>query len=445
MNIQNGLRAAVAIVILTTGLGVYVDFKDHELHTHDMNLRSSLDEARRTEAAISNMLLIAVLERNILRARKYDEVSNQLELAVKSIGALNQGRGIFSEDINELMERQRQFRAIESGAIELMRSGQWQEARAVLLDADYVRNSAMHAIDLETTVGAMTSALDAKSDLFDLLRVMAVILRVTSVILLLWVGLRYSRQLRAEVLLQTRLQADLSASQRALRELAAHEDAKREDVRKQVAQEIHDDLGQRLTVLRMDVAMLPRTVQADPNALLPPQVDALKKGIDGIMTVVREISSRLRPAALEVGLGAAAESLLGDFQDAMGIPCELEDSLPVDLAIDDVRTTTIFRILQEAMTNAARHAQASRIRVHLSATDHRLRLAVQDNGRGFAGPRGGSYGVSGMRERAASLGGTLQISSAGGAGTTVEAWIPLDGELPAAIRSASRTRSPDLK
>lgn len=439
MNIQNGLRAAVAIVILTTGLSVYVDFKDHELHTRDMNMRSSLEEARRTEAELSNMLLIAVLERNILRARKYDEVSNELELAVKSVGALNQGRGIFSADINALLERQRQLRAIETGAIELMRSGHWPEARASLLDADYVRNSAMHAIDLETTVGAMTSALDAKSDLFDLLRVMAVILRVTSVILLLWVGLRYSSQLRTEVLLQTRLQSELSASQQALRELAAHEEAKREDVRKQVAQEIHDDLGQRLTVLRMDVAMLPRTVQTDPTSLLPRQVDALKKSIDGIVAVVREIAGRLRPAALEVGLGAAAESLLNEFQEAMGIPCELDDRLPTNLVLDDVRTTTIFRILQESMTNAARHAQASHIRVRLSTSDHGLRLSVEDDGRGFAGSRGGSYGVSGMRERAASLGGTLNISSAGGVGTTVEAWIPLDIELPKAITSASKT------
>lgn len=439
MNIQNGLRAAVLIVILTTGLSVYVDFKDHELHTRDMNMRSSLEQARRNELALSNMLLIAVLERNILRAKKYEQVSDELEQAVKSVRDLNHGPG-FSGEITALLERHRQLRATEAVAIGLMRSAQWPEARAALLDADYVRKSAMHEIDLETTVGAMTSELDAKSDLFDLLRVMAVLLRVTSVVLLLWVGFRYSRQLRMEVLLQTRLQADLSASQQALRELAAHENAKREDVRKQVAQEIHDDLGQRLTVLRMDVAMLPRTVQTDPTSLLPRQVDALKKSIDGIVAVVREIAGRLRPAALEVGLGAAAESLLTEFQEAMGIPCELEDCLPANLVLDDVRTTTIFRILQESMTNAARHAQPSHIRVRLSTSDHGLRLSVEDDGRGFAGSRGGSYGVSGMRERAASLGGTLHISSAGGTGTTVDAWIPLDVELPKAITSASKNR-----
>jgi len=444
LNVQNGVRAAVAIVILTTGLSVYVDFKDHELHTQDMNLRSSLEQARRTGIALSNMLMVTALERNILRARKYEQVNDELEQAVKTVGDLNHGLA-FSGEINALLDRHQQLRGIEAQAVALMRSGQWPEARAALLDAEYVRNTAMYEIDLGTMVGAMASELDAKADLFDLLRVMAAMLRVASIILLLWVGLRYSSQLRLEVLLQTRLQAGLSASQQALRELAAHEDAKREDVRKQVAQEIHDDLGQRLTVLRMDVAMLPRAVQADPATLLPKQVDVLKRSIDGIMTVVREIAGRLRPAALEAGLGPAAESLLNEFQQAMGIPCELDDRLPANLVLDDVRTTTIFRILQESMTNAARHAQASHIRVRLSTADRGLRLTVEDDGRGFAGSRGGSYGVSGMRERAASLGGTLQISSAGGTGTTVEAWIPLDVELPQAITSASRSRSTSIR
>ena len=286
LNVQNGLRAAVAIVILTTGLSVYVDFKDHELHTQDMNLRSSLEQARRTGIALSNMLMVTALERNILRARKYEQVNDELEQAVKTVGDLNHGLA-FSGEINALLDRHQQLRGIEAQAVALMRSGQWPEARAALLDAEYVRNTAMYEIDLGTMVGAMASELDAKADLFDLLRVMAAMLRVASIILLLWVGLRYSSQLRLEVLLQTRLQAGLSASQQALRELAAHEDAKREDVRKQVAQEIHDDLGQRLTVLRMDVAMLPRAVQADPATLLPKQVDVLKRSIDGIMTVVR--------------------------------------------------------------------------------------------------------------------------------------------------------------
>jgi signal transduction histidine kinase len=272
-----------------------------------------------------------------------------------------------------------------------------------------------------------------------MLRMMGTALRMASLALLLWVGFAYSRQLHGEVLRQTRLQADLSLSQQALRELSAHRDAQGERARKEVAQEIHDDLGQRLTVLRMDVALLPRTVQADPAGMLPQQVDSLKASIDGIVQVVRDIAGRLRPVALDVGLGPAAESLLREFEQAMGIPCELHNHLPEGLVIEEGRRMGIFRILQESMTNAARHAKASHIHVSLSMVGSRLRLAVQDDGRGFTGTMGGTYGVSGMRERAASMGGMLQISSVGGAGTTVEAWIPLDDDPAPAARSAAES------
>ena len=438
MNIRNALRAAVLILLLTTGLGVYVDVKDHELHARNLLIRSSLEESLRAKAELSSMLLIAVLERNMLRTRNYEKVNGALERAMKSVAELNRDLK-FTADVRALLVRHHELQAAEAVILQLMQSDQWPQARAALLDADYVRSASMHQIDIETTVGAMTSELEETTELFDMLRVVSVVLRLASLALLLWVGFAYSRQLVAEVLRQTRLQADLSASQKALRDLGAHRDAEGERVRKAVAQEIHDDLGQRLTVLRMDVALLPRAVQADPARLLPQQVDALKASIDGIVGVVRDIAGRLRPAALEVGLGPAAESLLREFQQAMGIPCELHNHLPPDLVLDEVRTTSVFRILQESMTNAARHAGASRIQVSLSMAGRGLRVAVQDDGRGFAGSGGGTYGVSGMRERATSLGGTLQISSVGGAGTTVEAWIPLDNELSAAIQSAVQT------
>jgi signal transduction histidine kinase len=438
MNIRNALRAAVLLLILTTGLGVYVDIKDHELRTRNVQIRSSLEAALRAKEKLSSMLLIAVLERNILRTRSYEKVNGDLERATRTVAELNRDLKL-SDEISALLVRQRQLQAAEAGILELMRSGQWTQAREALLDADFVRSASMNQIDIETTLGAMTNELAEKTELFNMLRVVSVTLRLASLALLLWVGFAYSRQLVTEVLRQTRLQDDLSATQQALRELGAHRDAEGERVRKEVAQEIHDDLGQRLTVLRMDVALLPRAVQADPARLLPRQVDELKANIDGIVGVVRDIAGKLRPAALEVGLVPAAESLLREFQQAMGIPCELHNHLPADLVLDELRTTSVFRILQESMTNAARHARASHIQVSLSVAGRALRLAVQDDGRGFSGLAGGTYGVSGMRERATSLGGTLQISSAGSAGTTVEAWIPLDNELSAAIQSAVQT------
>ncbi|MDI1244367.1 MAG: cache domain-containing protein [Rhodoferax sp.] len=232
----------------------------------------------------------------------------------------------------------------------------------------------------------------------------------------------------------TKAQNELAASQTELRQLADHQWSEQELEHKRIAREIHDELGQRLTVLRMDVALLPRTVQDDPAGLLVGQVKALKSSIDDILLIVRDVVGKLRPSALDIGLAAATESLLLAFQTSMGIPCEIANNLPPDLVIDDRRVTVIYRILQESLTNVARHAQASRIQVMLAMRDQRLLLLkVTDDGRGYdpsAERPSMTFGLSGMRERAASLGGALNISSSPGIGTTVEVIIPMSAPTP---------------
>lgn len=227
----------------------------------------------------------------------------------------------------------------------------------------------------------------------------------------------------------TEIQNDLALSQVKLRQLVDHQRSEQELEHKRIAREIHDELGQRLTVLRMDVAMLPRAVRDDPVGLLVGQVKALKRSIDDVLVIVRDVVGKLRPSALDIGLAAATESLLVEFQTSMVIPCELANNLPPDLVIDDRRTTAIFRILQESLTNAARHARASRIQVVLAMRDEsRLLLKVTDDGRGFDPSVERSemtFGLSGMRERAAGLGGALNISTSPGEGTTVEVTIPM--------------------
>jgi signal transduction histidine kinase len=236
----------------------------------------------------------------------------------------------------------------------------------------------------------------------------------------------------------TRNAADLHASQQQFRELAAHQMVLKEEERKRIAQEIHDELGQRLTVLRMDVSMLPRAVRSDPAALLPAQVAALKTSLDDIMTLVRDIAGRLRPATLDVGLAAAAEGLVDEFRASLGIVCELDNRLPSTLELGETLATAAFRILQESLTNVARHANASRVRVLLEVQDATLHVQVHDNGVGIdpaSAQTGPSFGLSGMRERAAMLGGRAAIASDPGAGTTVDAWLPLDA--PAASGAAA--------
>ena len=439
MDVRGGLRAAVALLLLTTGLSIYVDFQDREVRGREVNIRSALETTLRTQQETSSMLLIAVLEQNPLRLKGFEAVNAELELAIQSIANLNR-HSEFSDEISALMERHGELIGAQRHAMSLMQAGRWREARQALVDESYVRSAGMHEIDLRTTVGAINIVLAAKAELFDMLRAVGIVLRIGSLILLLWVGAKYSRQLRDEVDMARRTQAELSASRQALRDLAAHEQAKREDERKHMAQEIHDELGQRLTVLRMDVALLPRAVAAAPSVELPRQAKKLKRDIDAIVAIVRDIAGQLRPVALEVGLAAAVEAMLQDFEQALGIPCELDNRLPAHRVLDEPRSSVAFRILQESMTNAARHAGATRIKVSLAESAGQLLLRVQDDGRGFSAATGSGFGLTGMRERAASLGGWAHIASQPGVGTTVEAAIPLDAALPPEPADGTATR-----
>lgn len=222
--------------------------------------------------------------------------------------------------------------------------------------------------------------------------------------------------------------AELRTTQQQFRDLAAHQMALKEEERKRIAQEIHDELGQRLTVLRMDLSMLPRTVSADPSQLLPRQVGALKSSLDGIMTLVRDIAGRLRPATLDIGLGAAVEGLVEEIGASLGISCELDNRLPPGFVLDDKLATAAFRIIQESLTNVVRHAGASHVRVTLAVQDGDLLAQVHDDGRGFDSETTNaklSFGTSGMRARAAMLGGRVTITGKPGKGTVVDARIPL--------------------
>lgn len=208
-----------------------------------------------------------------------------------------------------------------------------------------------------------------------------------------------------------------------LRELTAHRTRLVEEERRRIAREIHDELGQLLTALRMDLALLrPRL----GDVALQSQVDKLRAMVDHSVTVVRHVASRLRPVALDMGLTAAIEWLAEDFSLRWELPCEVTvDGEPFEVA-DDV-ATALFRVVQESLTNIARHADASRVRIAIACDDRRLRLAVRDDGRGFdvaaERARGRSFGLLGMHERVLKAGGTLDVSS-GDAGTSVVIDLP---------------------
>ncbi|MCX6633553.1 MAG: histidine kinase [Acidobacteria bacterium] len=222
-----------------------------------------------------------------------------------------------------------------------------------------------------------------------------------------------------------RAEQELRASNEQSRNLAARLLSIREEERTRIAREIHDELGQSLTAVKIDLAWLASRLPRR-NAPVRERIRSTLELADSIIQSVRRISTELRPGILDLGLTAAVEWQTREFQDRTGIRCQLR--LPaLEVVASDV-STALFRILQETFTNVARHSRATRVEVVLQKERDRLVLAIRDNGKGFdqADPSlSGSLGLVGMRERAAMLGGGVSISSAPRKGTSVIAWIPL--------------------
>jgi len=222
-----------------------------------------------------------------------------------------------------------------------------------------------------------------------------------------------------------RAEKELRASSEQLRNLAAHLLSVREEERARISREVHDELGQSLTAVKMDLAWLAGRLPQRNGPVLK-RIRATRQLADSIIQSIRRISTELRPAVLDLGLAAAVEWQVQEFQARSGIQCTVRLLAREEVASN--ASTAMFRIFQETLTNVARHAKATRAEVVLQKQRDRLVLLIRDNGRGFdqADPSlSKSLGLLGMRERAAILGGKVNISSAPGKGTTVSAWIPL--------------------
>jgi len=221
-------------------------------------------------------------------------------------------------------------------------------------------------------------------------------------------------------------QEDRQRSFEQLRALAGRLQTVREEERKRLAREIHDQLGQALTAIKLDLSSLVRE-------LPPGQNHQEKKGgpllqlVDETIASVRRISTELRPGMLDdLGLAATVEWAAEEFEARTGTKCLLDLSAE-PIAVDSETATAVFRIFQETLTNVARHAGASEVRVRLAEQDGALTLEVHDNGRGIGEVElasADSLGILGMRERALLLGGALNISGEAGKGTTVKIRIP---------------------
>jgi len=226
-----------------------------------------------------------------------------------------------------------------------------------------------------------------------------------------------------------------------MRVLAAHLESVREEERTRIAREIHDELGQLLTGLKLDLAWFATRLPSDPEYMRA-KVRTMSGLVDDTIKSVRRIATELRPGILDdLGLTAAIEWQTQEFQTRTGIRCEfvVKQGNGMDGMEDPEKRTALFRILQETLTNVARHAHATEVVVALQEDSTAYELCVKDNGRGItdaeiAGRK--SLGLLGIRERARLLGGEVHIIGRPGSGIAISVRIPLQ-RLPAALPSGS--------
>ncbi|HEX5338224.1 MAG TPA: PAS domain-containing protein [Gallionella sp.] len=217
---------------------------------------------------------------------------------------------------------------------------------------------------------------------------------------------------------------ELEESRAQLRGLTARREEAREEERKYIAREVHDELGQILTGLQLNVSVLTHKFAADSQPLRE-QLRETMMLTDKALGVARNVASALRPASLDMGIASALEWLAGRFGSNTGIRCEVRVD-DMEMELDECQAIAVFRIVQESLTNVARHAQADKVDIVLCRDGDDYLLKIRDNGKGFDNQsiKCDSFGLVGMRERALLLGGKVIINSKTGAGTEVEVHIP---------------------
>ena len=239
------------------------------------------------------------------------------------------------------------------------------------------------------------------------------------------------RGLARDVTERKRAEKSLLRSEEQLHQLAGHLQNVREEERKHLSQEFHDQLGQTLTALKMDLTLLQRemsdTTKDFSRVALSEKIRSMQGLIDNGTNAIRETMSQLRPELLDqLGLVAALEWEVEKFEERSRVKCHFSSGFG-ELPLDPEKSIALFRIFQEAMTNVARHADATAVDISVRREDRRVVLEIRDNGIGIepnAESKAHSFGLIGMRERTILLGGTLEVKGVKGEGTTIIVRMP---------------------
>ena len=218
-------------------------------------------------------------------------------------------------------------------------------------------------------------------------------------------------------------------SQTQLVALSSHLQAVKEQERAAVSREVHDDIGGLLVAIKIDVLWLHERVEAPT---LRSKCTGIEDLVNRAIATTQRIARDLRPSMLDLGLAAAIEWQAKEFEERMGIPLDL--TLPeVEVKLDPDLSAALFRIFQECLTNITKHAEATEVTVRLDVDADSACLSVTDNGRGVAPAdqkKPNSFGLRGMRERARSFGGNIQLTTGWGMGTTVRVSVPRHHAAP---------------
>ncbi|MGE3509419.1 MAG: sensor histidine kinase [Vicinamibacterales bacterium] len=243
-----------------------------------------------------------------------------------------------------------------------------------------------------------------------------------------WLALRHATRLEHRLLAQSHREAQISAD---LHRLSARLVGAQEEERRRIARELHDDVGQALSAVNVELAVAERRSQR--AGVTSDALGAARALVDGALRRTRDVSQLLHPSALDdLGLAAALASVLSGFERRHHLPVDFRNESGPNRFEPEIERA-VFRLVQEALTNIARHAHASRVTVSLERADDALRVCVADDGVGFDADSPGQgtsrgLGLVGMRERVSHLGGTLVVTGRPGAGTRIEVRIPIRPE-----------------
>lgn len=223
---------------------------------------------------------------------------------------------------------------------------------------------------------------------------------------------------------------ELIHSRARLAELSAHVESVKEQERRRIAREIHDDVGGNLTAIKIAMALLVKRLPVD-DAQLAQRASYIDTLIDRSIDAVHRIADDLRPGMLDFGLISALEWQAGEFEKQTGIPCLFSFDFLADYVLND-DATALFRIVQEALNNVSKHAQATQVKLQITQTERCMRLEISDNGRGISVAdqnKPYSFGIRGMKERAHAMGGEFAVHRLPEGGSTVSIRIPLNSNI----------------